>query len=232
MKVAVTIFLALMASICLMFSTAILSRINILIHTHTYINNFLKYQLFALLIVGLLVLVSYMMNPTAFSFFRFGKLDQKPKPELWLGINGKKEWKKEALQLTVAISTITSLFMFLAVKHSSGFVLLPFRYVSIIILLSLSNAFAEEIIYRYFIIGNLSPLLQKKAILIISAVLFGISHLYGAPGGVIGVIISGVLGYILAKASYETQGIGIAFVIHFIQDLIIFTALFIMNVDK
>lgn len=44
--------------------------------------------------------------------------------------------------------------------------------------------------------------------------------------------MAGVLGYVLCKATLETTGLGIAWVIHFVQDVIIFTALFMMNVKS
>ncbi|TAE80973.1 MAG: CPBP family intramembrane metalloprotease, partial [Bacteroidetes bacterium] len=70
---------------------------------------------------------------------------------------------------------------------------------------------------------------SKTTVLLLSAILFGLPHYAGFPNGPIGVVMAGVLGYILSKATYETQGIGIAWVIHFLQDVIIFTALFMMN---
>jgi membrane protease YdiL (CAAX protease family) len=52
----------------------------------------------------------------------------------------------------------------------------------------------------------------------------------GYPNGVIGVLMAATLGYILSKATYETQGLGIAWSIHFVQDAIIFTALSMINI--
>ncbi|HHX23791.1 MAG TPA: CPBP family intramembrane metalloprotease [Thermoanaerobacterales bacterium] len=69
-------------------------------------------------------------------------------------------------------------------------------------------------------------------ILIISAILFGLPHYFGFPNGFMGVLMSGVLGYILCKATIETKGLSIAWAIHFVQDIIIFTALLMMNVKQ
>ena len=65
---------------------------------------------------------------------------------------------------------------------------------------------------------------------IISAVLFGLPHYFGNPSGFIGVVMAGVLGYVLCKATIETKGITIAWIIHFVQDVIIFTALMMINI--
>ncbi|MDZ7899137.1 MAG: CPBP family intramembrane glutamic endopeptidase [Arcicella sp.] len=71
---------------------------------------------------------------------------------------------------------------------------------------------------------------QKLWVLLISAILFGLPHYQGYPNGAAGVIMAGVMGYVLSKATYETSGIGIAWAIHFVTDLIIFTALLMMNI--
>ncbi|MFN3299563.1 MAG: type II CAAX prenyl endopeptidase Rce1 family protein [Sediminibacterium sp.] len=63
-----------------------------------------------------------------------------------------------------------------------------------------------------------------------SAILFGLPRYFGNPKGIIGVIMSGVLGYILCKATIETRGISIAWTIHFVQDIIIFTAIMMMSI--
>jgi membrane protease YdiL (CAAX protease family) len=60
--------------------------------------------------------------------------------------------------------------------------------------------------------------------------MFGLPHYNGFPSGAIGIIMAGVLGYVLAKASYETKGLGIALGIHIVQDIIIFTGIFMMKV--
>jgi len=69
-------------------------------------------------------------------------------------------------------------------------------------------------------------------VLLASAVLFGLPHYFHWPSGFLRIIMASVLSYILAKATTETKGLSIAWVIHFVQDLIIFTALLMMNVKK
>ena len=87
-------------------------------------------------------------------------------------------------------------------------------------------------IYRFAINGNLVNETSKQTVLIVSAILFGLPHYMGYPNGIVGVIMAGILGYVLSKSTYETQGIGIAWAIHFIQDVIIFSALFMMNMTS
>lgn len=93
-----------------------------------------------------------------------------------------------------------------------------------------TNSLAEELIFRFALVGGLFNRYSSSTVLLCSAVMFGFPHYWGYPSGVVGVLMSGLLGYVLCKATIETKGLSIAWLIHFVQDLIIFTALFMMNV--
>lgn len=54
-----------------------------------------------------------------------------------------------------------------------------------------------------------------------SALVFGLPHYFGTPGGVVGSLMAGFLGWLLAKSIQETGGIFWAWLIHFIQDVVI-----------
>ncbi len=87
-------------------------------------------------------------------------------------------------------------------------------------------------IYRMGVVPPLNGLLQPMTIFIISAILFGIPHFGGMPSGLIGATMAGVLGLVLAKSLYETNGFFWAWTIHFIQDVIIIGTLFLMATKK
>ena len=84
-------------------------------------------------------------------------------------------------------------------------------------------------IFRLGIVSPLSGQLEPTTIFIISAVLFGIPHFAGMPNGIIGVTLAGILGFVLAKSMYETNGFFWAWVIHFLQDVLIIGTMFLMN---
>jgi membrane protease YdiL (CAAX protease family) len=150
--------------------------------------------------------------------------------EMWLGINGRTSWKINALNLAIHISIATARFMYLAVKQTNSLANFNVSFIPAILLISLTNLFAEEAMYRFAINGNLMPHTMKWIILVASAILFGLPHYIDYPNGVVGVLMTATLGYILFKVTYETQGIGIAWSIHFVQDVIIFTALSMINI--
>jgi hypothetical protein len=51
-------------------------------------------------------------------------------------------------------------------------------------------------------------------------------HYFGTPGKIPGVLLAGFLGWFLAKSIGETHGFFWAWLIHFLQDVVIITGLF------
>ena len=87
-------------------------------------------------------------------------------------------------------------------------------------------------IFRMGIVSPLKGLLQPMTIFIISAILYALPHMAGMPSGLIGATMTGILGLILAKSLYETNGFFWAWIIHFLQDVIIIGTLFLMATKK
>jgi membrane protease YdiL (CAAX protease family) len=87
-------------------------------------------------------------------------------------------------------------------------------------------------IYRIGLVSPLKGILAPGSIILISATIFGLAHANGMPNGILGMALAGVLGYVLAKSVLETQGFFWAWVIHFLQDVVIFGAVFLMSGDK
>lgn len=63
----------------------------------------------------------------------------------------------------------------------------------------------------------------------VAAAFFVVAHYYGAPGGIIGVIMSGVLGWYMCRSMYETRGFVAAWIIHFSQDVVIFSTIAVLG---
>ena len=87
-------------------------------------------------------------------------------------------------------------------------------------------------IFRMGIVSPLKGLLQPMTIFIISAILYVLPHMAGMPSGLIGATMAGILGLVLAKSLYETNGLFWAWIIHFLQDVIIIGTLFLMATKK
>lgn len=229
MKMFYTTLIVGIAIILLVTASTFANLISLQIHPDNFVNSLAKYQTFALL-VGLLATTAILiLNPESKQFLNIGQLNTIAEKEKWLGINSKSSWTVNGLQLLFFISVATGIFMFLAVKYTNSLDNFQWGFIPLVLLFSLTNALAEELIFRFGIVGGLFNHYPKLTILVVSAILFGLPHFWGNPGGVIGVVMSGVLGYILCKATIETKGLSIAWTIHFVQDIIIFTALFMMN---
>lgn len=99
-----------------------------------------------------------------------------------------------------------------------------------IFLFALINSFSEGVFFRNAVLGPLTGVLPKGQLMIVAAVFFGVSHYYGAPQGIIGVVMSGVLGWYLCRSMYETRGMLAPWIIHFLQDVVIFAAMVALTV--
>jgi uncharacterized protein len=230
MKVLMTAIIVGCATVLLVSANMVLSKIGWTIHENAFINGILKYQLYAFAIAILVALITLAIRSESKNLLSFGVIKTIAIKEKWLGINGKSSWQSNGLQLLFLISCATALFMFLGVKYTNSLGNFRGYFIPFILLVSFSNSLSEELIYRFAIHGNLMNVAPKMTVLLMSAVLFGVPHFYGFPSGFIGVLMAGVLGYVLSKATYETEGLGIAWGVHFMQDIIIFTALVMMNV--
>lgn len=85
------------------------------------------------------------------------------------------------------------------------------------------NAFNEAVSYKASILSVLDGPLGRRDTLRMVAAYFGIAHFYGVPYGLVGVVLAWFLGWILARSMAETRGMAWAWLIHFIQDVLIFT---------
>lgn len=231
MKMLYTLLIVCIAGVLLITGGKLIPQLSRQFHPDSFINDLSKYQLFASLIAVLALVCTVIVNPESKQFLRIGQLDAIPVKETWLGINGKASWLVNGFQLLFFISLATGIFMFIVVKYTNSLENFQWNFVPYILLFSLTNSLAEELIFRFAIVGGLTGYSSKIMMLILSAVLFGLPHFFGNPGGIIGVIMSAVLGYILCKAAIETKGLMIPWTIHFVQDVIIFTALMMMNAE-
>jgi uncharacterized protein len=230
MRIVISIIVIVLAGLLLLCSPFLVEHLPLHIHSDSFINNLAKHQLFALTVALLTIAVFIRMNPESRKLLRSGDLHTVAGKEKWLGINGRSSWLNNGLQLLVFISVATGIFMFLGVKQAQSLSNFQWWFVPVSLLFALTNSFSEEIIFRFGVVAGLEKYCSKLSILLVSAILFGLPHYFGSPSGPVGVIMAGVLGYILCKATIETRGLSIAWMIHFVQDVIIFIALLMINI--
>lgn len=229
MKLIYILLVVVIAATLLLTANLFVPKINLQLNTNPFINGLAKYQVFALLIAFAATSIILILNPNSKSFLSLGDWNVVAEKEKWLGINGKSSWKINGLQLLIFISLATGIFMFLGLKYTNSLANFQWQFIPFVLVFAFTNSLAEELVFRFSIIGGFFNQQPKLLIMILSSVLFGLPHYFGQPSGIIGVIMAGILGYVLSKVTYETKGLAIAWMIHFVQDVIIFTALFMMN---
>ncbi len=87
------------------------------------------------------------------------------------------------------------------------------------------NAASEEFQFRSVLLAHLRSVFPPAEMALLTAVFFGLGHYYGQPSGLLGVLMAGFAGWIWARSMIETRGGVWAFLIHFVQDIVIFAFL-------
>lgn len=193
------------------------------------INKQIIYQAITLLGAIFFLSVLWLTKKKEFqSYFQKGNISADILPEPIIGIKPKptENWFHFGRNFAIIISGVTAIVIYFQLIKDSGISVgdilnvLPFS-----IVFALSNSFVEESITRLGVVVVLKDILNDRTIPLISALIFGTVHYWGNPGGFLGVIVAGFLGWLLAKSILETKGIFWAWLIHFLQDIIIFSAL-------
>lgn len=198
-----------------------------------YINAQSKYQTLLLGTAMLVLLVLHFMNDANLSaFFEPGKIAAPAKEVAWLGIMEGESWLSVGASLSLFITLATSTFVYLQFRKSVGDLKQLLPYLPWVLLFSLVNSFLEEVVYRLGIIVPLVGSVDTGYILFFPAVAFGAPHLRGMPNGIAGALMAGLLGWLPAKSVVETNGIFWAWFIHFLQDIIIFSAFVMSTANK
>lgn len=161
-------------------------------------------------------------------YFNKGDISADIKTEPVIGLKPKptENWWHIGRNFAIIISIVTAIVIYFQLTKESKFTvtkllcILPFS-----IMFALTNSFVEESITRLGLVVVLKDVLNDKIIPLISAIIFGTVHYWGNPGGLAGVLVAGFLGWFLAKSILETKGIFWAWLIHFLQDVIILSAL-------
>ena len=230
MKTYISIFIVLVATGVLLSANKWLQQRRFLFSNNAYVDDQIKYQTLLLLTaLGVLILV-YLLNKESFiSLFSIGNINAPTEKMTLFGIKEGDKWLETGLSLSLVITSVTAIFMYYQLKPYTVDWRLLGQGIGWILLFSFTNSFGEEAIYRLGILSPLKGMLPPTSLFLISAVLFGIPHFAGMPKGVIGVAMAGILGFVLAKSVYETNGIFWAWLIHFLQDVVIIGAIYMMK---
>lgn len=230
LKIITPILFVLLFTTGMLSITRLSSKLGITISHNNFINSQINYQVIVLGIAVISMITSYILNPENFrSILSLGNISAIGEELQLFGINKGDSWLKTGLSLSFFMTLVTGGFMYFQLKGQT----IDYNHLRTgffwIILFSITNSFAEEMIFRVGVNGPLAHLLSPHNIFLISAIIFGIAHFRGMPSGIIGVILAGLLGYVLSKSIHETNGIFWACFIHFLQDVLIFGGLYLVK---
>lgn len=189
----------------------------------------LKYQLVSLVLAGVVLLVLRLARRDVFArYFRIGSVRAPAERNPVFGIKAGESWRRVGWTLTVIITAVTGLVI--GLQFFKGFTLTrPLTLLLWVPLLATVNAFVEEALTRFGVVVALDGYLPQGTVALISGLVFGTVHYFGTPGGPVGVVMAGVLGWVLARSVLETRGLLWAWWIHFVQDVIIISALLMVG---
>lgn len=150
-----------------------------------------------------------------------------PTAGLWLlGVSDTDNWITVGLTFLIVMTLVTGLTMWWQLGRRSGV-----RFLDLLVALPWAisfaavNALTEELLFRVTLVESLSPLVAPWLIAVVGALIFGIPHYFGKPGGALGVVLAGFMGWLLTLSLIQTGGMAWAYVIHFAQDIVIITLL-------
>ncbi|OWA34021.1 CPBP family intramembrane metalloprotease [Saccharibacillus sp. O16] len=193
-------------------------------------NTELSYQLTALALAFVMIGIVFMLTGReGLSYLSLSRRDGIIRPEPWIGIKPKpsESWKNLGLNFAIVITLVTAIVIYFQVVQGKNVSLDLFPGIPLILAFAAVNAFSEEVLFRFSFVAvvsqkGYSPYLAQG----LGAVVFGTVHYFGNPGGLVGVLMAAFIGWFLAKSMLETRGFFWALLIHFLQDVVIFTALF------
>lgn len=196
-----------------------------------YLNKTFVYQATTLGLSLVIVLITALQTRfQSLKLLSIKNIDGEVIPEPWIGITKKNKdsWKTLGRNFTIIISVVTAVAIYFQVYRNGVIQTLTVPIFLLIVLFALVNSFVEEVTFRHTFTSiveyhNLSPFISKT----LSMIIFGGVHYLGTPGKIPGVILAGFLAWFLAKSIHETKGFFWAWLIHFMQDVIIMTALYL-----
>lgn len=192
-----------------------------------------RYQPLALAAAFALVLVNRWLVKPMDTVTKVGQLDASSTGFDWLGLPSGTSWLEVGVTFTLIPMIGTTLVVYLQTLKTHRIVwrALP-AALGLAVVFSFTNSLTEELVFRVLPIEGLAPYLDFGWLAIAVGVGFGLPHYFGSPGKLPGVLMAGFLGWVLGRSVLDTGGLAWAWLIHFAQDVPIFTILLLLASAK
>ncbi len=191
-----------------------------------FIQKQVRYQTsFFILAVIVAVLANFLATQGSEQVFGIGVLTSTVQAEAFgFASMDSVSWLQLGSLLSLSFSLATLALVFSSLRGINNWPKFLRRFGLWVIVLSAVNALSEELIYRGAIVAVARGVLEPTEIALLSAVLFALAHVRGQASGIAVIAGSAVVGWCLAHAVLQTQGLFWAWCAHFMQDIVIFIA--------
>ncbi len=159
------------------------------------------------------------------TFLHIGNMDAPAQPIPWVGLLKPIRWTIFGPILLVVFGVALPAFLFVTLRPDFANAASVLHFLPWILATAALNAANEEFQFRCVLLAHLRDVVLPGEAILLTAVLFGIAHYYGQPSGPGGVVLAGFAGWIWGKSMIETRGFAWAFLIHMVQDIVIFSFL-------
>lgn len=176
----------------------------------------------ALIVLGVLLLTGRRPRDM---YLTAGDMNAQAAPSRLIGMKKPEPWTKVGATFAAIFCAGTFGFLVLATRLTLSSPSAALAALPTALIIAALNAFNEEFTLKAAPLSVLEPAVGREQALWLTTFYFGIGHYYGVPYGVVGVLLAGFLGWFLGKSMQETRGFAWAWLIHFMQDAIIFTFL-------
>jgi membrane protease YdiL (CAAX protease family) len=162
-------------------------------------------------------------------FLRVGYLNAPVKPERILWFRSPLRWWHLGPLILLIFALAMIAFLFSNLRPNFWQLTQHWQLIPWAVATAALNAANEEFQFRCVPLAHLRNVLPLREGVWLTAVFFGLAHYFGQPSGWLGVAMATIAGFIWGKSMLETRGVGWAFGIHFVQDLVIFYFLAMSN---
>ena len=156
-------------------------------------------------------------------FLVTGDINALVEPSKLIGMKKPEPWTRIGSIFLVIFTIGTLLFLIFTTNYTLDDFIQALPLIPVAIVIAGINAFNEEFTLRAAPLSEIWQVIGKPWSLAITTTFFALGHYYGVPNGILGVILSGFLGWFLGKSLLETRGFFWAWLIHFVPDIIIFS---------
>lgn len=189
-----------------------------------------RFYLTDLLLSAVMLLALWLIFRRREAFFlRVGDLKAPIEPVRWLGIKRGKSWAVFGWIFGVCAMAGVAIPTLLGLRLDGAILARALPLVPACLLFAGINAFTEETYYRLPFLAAMPGVVGRGQAMLMQMAVFGLAHWrVGSPPGLVGFALTAFLAFLMGKSILETKGIGWAWLIHFLPDVVVFFSYAVM----